>query len=443
MNISIINSSDIGGGAEKVNLRLNQYYNNNGHNSRMYVGKKLSNSKDIIQIKNDKYENIWVKINKRLSRNTKFPFNNFFKMIGVPNWRSEQLGREPMYYPATKNIILSKRHRPDILHLGNLHGKYFDLRQLPIISTQIPTVLRLSDMWMLTGHCAHSLDCERWMIGCGHCPDLSLYPAIIKDATKNNYTLKKRICEKSKLFISTPSNWLMEKVKKSILKNSAIETRVIPTGIDLDFYKPGDKNLLRNGLRVDHSKIVIIVYASGHKAYKWEGVTKFLNIFKKYLSCKYGTIIYVIGQDCKNEKFEKTEINYIPYINDKKEYRKYLQLSDIYVHMSTADTYPNSIMEALSCGLPSIAFEIGGIPEQIIPFNNSSKYFNSNKKPTGILVPKDKYKEMVNLIEEFISDKKLRLKISNNAFCYSKLNFDFNRFANTYLNWYGEILSLA
>tara|TARA_B110000438_G_scaffold289505_1_gene324151 strand:- start:226 stop:933 length:708 start_codon:yes stop_codon:yes gene_type:complete len=235
----------------------------------------------------------------------------------------------------------------------------------------------------------------------------------------------------------------MKKVNLSVLKKNAIGTRVIPTGVDQSFFKKGDKKLLRYELGIDFFKIIIIIYASGHKAYKGKDIFNFLNLLKKKISNKYDIIAYVIGQKNKNEKFEKIEINYIPYIDDKIKYRNYLQLSDIYVHLSRADTYPNSIMEALSCGIPSIAFETGGIPEQIIPFNNSSKYFNLNKNPTGILVPKYNTEEMVRLLDELIINEKLRLKIGNNALKYSKINFDFNVFANNYLSWYSEILATA
>ena len=68
-------------------------------------------------------------------------------------------------------------------------------------------------MWMFTGHCAHSLECELWKNGCGHCPDLTLYPSLLRDGTKSNHALKRRIYKKSKLYISTPSKWLMEKSK--------------------------------------------------------------------------------------------------------------------------------------------------------------------------------------------------------------------------------------
>ena len=440
MNISIINSLDVGGGAEKVNFQLNEYYNRSGHNSKMYVGRKLSDSKDVIEIENEKYENSWVKINKTLSRNVKYPYNNFFKMIGIPNWRSALMGREPMYYPATKNLTFSKEISPDIIHLSNLHGKYFDLRQIPKISSKIPTVLRLSDMWMFTGHCAHSLECELWKNGCGHCPDLTLYPSLLRDGTKSNHALKRRIYKKSKLYISTPSKWLMEKVNQSILQYNIADSRTIPTGVDQNFFKPNNKSLLRKSKEIDLKKIVIIVYASGHEAYKWKGISNFLKIIEQIFDNKHETIIYVIGHKDCIKKSNKIEIRYLSHIDDANEYLKYIQLSDIYVHLSRADTYPNAILEALSCGIPTVAYEVGGIPEQIVPFNNSSNYFISNIKPTGALVPKFDSKQMAIIIEKLVSNVKLRTQISKNAISYSKQNFNFEVFAKSYLSWYSEIL---
>ena len=97
-------------------------------------------------------------------------------------------------------------------------------------------------------------------------------------------------------------------------------------------------------------------------------------------------------------------------------------------------------MEALSCGIPTVAYEVGGIPEQIVPFNNSSNYFISNIKPTGALVPKFDSKQMAIIIEKLVSNVKLRTQISKNAISYSKQNFNFEVFAKSYLSWYSEIL---
>jgi hypothetical protein len=50
---------------------------------------------------------------------------------------------------------------PDIVHCFNLHGSYFDLRALTWLSRRLPVIVDLRDAWLLSGHCAHSFDCER------------------------------------------------------------------------------------------------------------------------------------------------------------------------------------------------------------------------------------------------------------------------------------------
>src|SRR5439155_11546406 len=120
--------------------------------------------------------------------------------------------------------------RPDLVHCHNLHAKYFDLRVLPWLSRQVPVVLTLHDAWMLSGLCCHSFDCERWRTGCGQCPHLTLYPTIypgIPDATHLNWKRKRKIYRRSRLYVATPSRWLMQKVKQSILAPAVIEARVI------------------------------------------------------------------------------------------------------------------------------------------------------------------------------------------------------------------------
>ena len=50
-------------------------------------------------------------------------------------------------------------------------SRYFDFKGSLTSETE-------ADAWLLSGHCAHSFDCERWRTGCGECPDLGIEPAI-------------------------------------------------------------------------------------------------------------------------------------------------------------------------------------------------------------------------------------------------------------------------
>ena len=58
----------------------------------------------------------------------------------------------------------------DVLHLHNLHGGYFDLRHLPRLSPRLPVVVTLHDTWLTSGHCAYTLECERWRDGLRRLP---------------------------------------------------------------------------------------------------------------------------------------------------------------------------------------------------------------------------------------------------------------------------------
>ena len=78
---------------------------------------------------------------------------------------------------ASHRLLELPAKPPDVLHLHNLHGGYFDLRVLPELSAHQPTVVTMHDEWLYTGHCAYTLDSERWLEGCGSCPHLDSYPA--------------------------------------------------------------------------------------------------------------------------------------------------------------------------------------------------------------------------------------------------------------------------
>lgn len=82
---------------------------------------------------------------------------------------------------------------------------------------------------------------------------------------------------------------------------------------------------------------------------------------------------------------------------------KYLNESDIFLLPSYAEGMPNSLMEAMACGIPSIASNVGAIPEMI-----------SNME-TGILVEPGNSIELSNALSFLISNPIKREEISRNA----------------------------
>ena len=56
--------------------------------------------------------------------------------------------------------------------------------------------------------------------------------------------------------------------------------------------------------------------------------------------------------------------------------------ADVFVIPSIEENLPNTIMEALSCGIPSVGFETGGIPEMID--HKSNGYIAEYKNPEDL-----------------------------------------------------------
>ena len=67
------------------------------------------------------------------------------------------------FLPIESRFILKTAGEiaPDIIHIHNIHGGYFQTNLLPELSKIAPVVWTFHDMFPITGHCAHSFECEK------------------------------------------------------------------------------------------------------------------------------------------------------------------------------------------------------------------------------------------------------------------------------------------
>lgn len=459
MRIFQVSTTDIGGGAEKIALNLFQSYRARGFDSWLAVGDKRGDDPNVLPIpKRDpsgRWSEILLTLEKQLqpyegNRRAISRARTLLRTVAHPRRELEaRFGIEDFNYPGTRRLLQLPPRAPDVVHCHNLHGGYFDLREISWLSRQVPLVFTLHDAWLMSGHCAHSFDCERWKTGCGRCPDLSIYPAIGRDATAFNWRRKKNIFSRSAVYVSTPSKWLMQKVQLSLLSRSIKDTRVIPNGVDLSVFYPADKRSVRSVLGLPQDKIILLFAA-------YRATT---NIFKDYKTMraamvrvsqiwKQPLLFLSLGGDAETETIGETELRVMPYQTDTKTVARYYQAADIYVHASHVDTFPCSVLEALACATPVIATEVGGIPEQIkglrgfnIHAAESNRYASSDA--TGILVPAGDSEAMAESIRRLLNDDALRRQLSRNACKDARERFDLEQQADRYIDWYEELIGDA
>ncbi|MGC4014666.1 MAG: glycosyltransferase family 4 protein [Luteolibacter sp.] len=80
-----------------------------------------------------------------------------------------------------------------------------------------------------------------------------------------------------------------------------------------------------------------------------------------------------------------------------------LASADFYVQPSHAEGFPNALMEAMASGIPSIACNVGGVSEIIIP------------DKTGILIEPSDVQALSQAIYKVYADKQLRAELSANG----------------------------
>jgi glycosyltransferase involved in cell wall biosynthesis len=453
----LVSTADNVGGGHLVPWNLFQAYRARGYDSWLVVDRKLSNDSHVLRIPNDELRGNWAQfwlavvsclrsLDGRLRGVSRL--SSVVRGLAEPRrWLDQERGIEDFHFPGTSRLLDLGPQRPDILHLHNLHGGYFDLRALAWLSQQLPVVLTLHDAWLISGHCAHSFDCERWKTGCGECPDLGIYPAVKRDATAFNWQRKKQIYSKSRLYVATPSRWLMEKVGQSSLASAVVDSRVISNGIDLSIFRPADMQTVRAALGLPQDWNVVVFAANG--------VSR--NIFKDYSvmraavaqvaerSRKRRLLFIGLGEDAPPQSLGEAQIRFIPYQSDPVAVARYYQAADIYIHAARAEAWGLTITEALACGTPVVATAVGGIPEQIRGFTlSNSRNRQGNKlqseRATGILVPKSDARGMAVAIERLLDDDEWRRQMGESAARDARERFDFQWQVDGYLDWYKELV---
>ena len=268
------------------------------------------------------------------------------------------------------NFTISNRHLEklplvrdaDIIHLHWVCGGGLDFRRFfSRLSKKV--VWTLHDMNPFTGGCHYAYDCNGYMKDCQSCPQL--------EGVKNSSITSDMLAEKigtlnsfkGELSIVTPSAWLMNCSQKSALFNK-LQHRSIYNVVEGTECYLQDKWECRENLSIPRNKKVMLCIASPSDFRK--GGQMMLDAFE--LMNQGDTLLCLVGGIFEELNHHASVIQ-LGYIEDKAKMREVYTAVDVFVLPTMADNFPNTIVESLRCGTPVVAFDVGGISEQISPSN--------------------------------------------------------------------------
>ena len=404
MRILQISTADRGGGAEAVALSLQRGLRARGHEAWLAVGYRRTDEQGVVEIGGS---------GSRRRRALTDPG----VLLDVAR------GHEDFRFPASRRVLDLVPATPDVVHVHNLHGGYFDLRALPDLARRAPLVATLHDAWLLTGHCAHPLDSDGWLRGCGNCPHLDTYPALHRDGTAFNLARKRAIYEGLELAVVTPSRRLMDMVERSILAPAVVRREVIPNGVDLERFAPGDRARARRELSVAPDLPLLVFAAQGGRANEFED---FPTLRAALARLESPVVAVALGDPTADEeRVGQATLRTVGSVPPE-DVARWLQAADLYVHPSRADTFPNGVLEALACGTPIVASRVGGIPEQV-------------RNETGILVEPGDPAALAAAIESLLADPSRRERMSAAAADDARARFSVDRQIDAYLALHVEL----
>lgn len=261
---------------------------------------------------------------------------------------------------ATRGLLgYIHKIRPDIVHLGNLHGNYINVPMLlkHLAKNDIATVVTLHDSWFYTGKCVYYIEdkCDKWMDKCGGCPALK----------KGNISLffdrsTKMLADKKRLFgaidrlgVIGVSDWITEDAEKSILKDADMIGRIY-NWVDTELFCPRDTAKLRDELGLAGKTVILGVAAEWNPL---KGIDVF-NALADMLPDNYR--ILLIGVKPKREH---ERIVYLGAVDEAVSMAQLYALADVFVNPSVQEAFGKTTAEALSCGTPVIALRNTASPE--------------------------------------------------------------------------------
>lgn len=378
MNILILNTSELTGGAAVAANRLAKALGKSGVEVSMLVCDRKTGDERVTALNDSFWASRWNFIRFVWERLIIFICNHF--------------RRKPLFQVSIANTGTDLSDHPlvkaaDVIHLHWINQGFLslaDIRKLALIGK--PIVWTMHDMWPCTAICHYSFGCERFKKECGECPFLSSSDK--KDLSYHVFN-KKRFLADSKIQLVAVSTWLRQQAQDSALTNR-LPVEVIPNVIDTSLFVLSDKAEARKSLSLPLDKKIILMGAAriNDPIKGFEYLVKALSILKERKGEEDYFLVLFGGIKGDDSFLSEIPISYVwmGSLSDPSMIAKLYAAADVTVVASLYETFGQTIIEGMACGCPAVSFDNSGQTDIINHLENGylAKYKDTDDLATGI-----------------------------------------------------------
>jgi glycosyltransferase involved in cell wall biosynthesis len=313
---------------------------------------------------------------------------------------------------------------PDVVNLHWINEGLMSIRKISRLRK--PIVWTVHDMWPFTGGCHYTFGCSAYKQKCGKCPQLNSR----RDYDLSTFIFNHKKKLKNKITFVAPSLWMKDCIEQSALFCDSPVVH-IPYPIDLEVYQPRDKNVLRDLLGLPQDKKLIAFGAMNALAEERKGFKYLLSAIHQLRDSSEifsNTELVVFGSSRPAAEINGVfKTHYLGKLSDELSLALAYGACDVFLAPSTQDNLPNTVIESMACGVPVVAFNIGGMPDMIENGYNGflAEPFSSDGLATGI--------------SRVLLDS---TNFANNARQRALDSFSPDNIAGRYISLYNELINL-
>lgn len=314
---------------------------------------------------------------------------------------------------------------PDLIHLHWLGAGFCRIETLARFRR--PLLWTLHDSWPFTGGCHVPGPCERYRERCGACPVLG--SSREGDLSRWTWRRKERAWRELPLTLVAPSRWLAERARaSSLFRHRRIE--VIPNGIDTEIFRPMDKRAARKRLGLPPDRPIILfgaVNALDDPNKGWALLRPALELVGKV---RPEALAVVFGADAPvASPISGLETICLGRLEDDGALIATYGAADVFVAPSLQESFCQTLLEAMACAVPTVAFRATG-PLDLIEHERS-----------GYLAEPYEVADLAKGLSWVLEDEERRVALGGRARAKALDEFALETVARRYAQLYRELLS--
>lgn len=333
-----------------------------------------------------------------------------------------------MFSPAIMPGIRASTIRelnPDVVHLFWVTGGFVRPETLARIGK--PLIWTLHDMWPFTGGCHYDDECGRYRQDCGSCPILGADKP--NDLSRRVLNRKRDAWRGVDLTVVATSRWMADCARESSLfRGRRIE--LIPNGFDVLKYKPLDKQAARRAFNLPEGKRLVLFSSFGAVSDSRKGFQHLIPALQNLSpERKAGIELVVLGSARPENPVDLgMPAHYIEHLHDEISQVLLYSAVDVLVLPSQQENLANTVIEAMLCGVPAVAFAIGGMLDSI------------DHRESGYLARPFDAADLGEGIWFVIADRTVQQAMSAAARARAEQRFDVRDIARCYESLYQDVI---